>query len=95
MSLKAGEVSIIIKFARDELIRYGGIGIFGAPLLGAGSTLVTLFDELRKTVAVPSPETVDAVLRAVHVHMASIKAAKIDRTPKHHLLCHMCHRTQG
>eukprot|EP00959_Pyramimonas_sp_CCMP1952_P046663 974737-Pyramimonas_sp.AAC.1 len=95
MSLKAAEVSVMIGFVLSQLEKWGGAERFGAPLLGAGTSLVTLKSELAAHEGVPSPAGMMAIRAALDAHIMCSKAAGIKMSPKHHLLCHMVHRIAG
>eukprot|EP00959_Pyramimonas_sp_CCMP1952_P032541 682870-Pyramimonas_sp.AAC.1 len=95
MSLKAAECSTLLPFAVYSLEKHGGASIFGCPLMGAGHALVKLADALKSVSVVPTKGEMHIIRNQLDLHMACAQSAGIGLTPKHHLMCHLIHRTLG
>eukprot|EP00959_Pyramimonas_sp_CCMP1952_P011772 247862-Pyramimonas_sp.AAC.1 len=95
MNLKAAEASTLLTFATSELIRYGGAAVFGDAILGCGASLETIVNKLKESDIIPPPHTMRDIMTALDTHLLSTVAAGIALTPKHHLLAHMLHRSEG
>eukprot|EP00959_Pyramimonas_sp_CCMP1952_P271348 5672875-Pyramimonas_sp.AAC.1 len=62
-------------------------------MVGAGGALKCLVDELRLHDVQPSPPAFLKIVSYLTSHFKCAKRAGLGLTPKHHLLCHMIHRT--
>jgi len=83
-----------MRFALDRLEAHGGAAVFGAPIIGAGHSLVHLTDLIKQNKHQPPRDTFREMLGALDMNLHFSKLAGIKLAPKHHQMCHMMHRTR-
>jgi hypothetical protein len=95
MSLKAGEVPTACAFAMHLLRKFGGREKFGPRFVEAGETLVRFTEVLRQGDAMPTADQMISIRESYARHLTCCKLSGVTFSPKHHLTCHMVHRTEG
>ena len=95
LSLKAGEAKVMIAFSISQLVKYGGVDRFGAPLLGALASLKKFTEELSKEHVIPMKKSMDVLWESYNNHLRCCVRAGIRLAPKHHLTIHSLARTKG
>eukprot|EP00959_Pyramimonas_sp_CCMP1952_P403015 8444742-Pyramimonas_sp.AAC.1 len=95
MSLKAAEAGMLVRFVVDLLVKLGGPGKFGLPVICAGESLVRYMSVMREIEVVPTDVQYNDMLNASQVHLTSCRACGIAFVPQHHVLARMTVRTHG
>eukprot|EP00959_Pyramimonas_sp_CCMP1952_P195206 4081698-Pyramimonas_sp.AAC.1 len=69
MSIKAAEVSIMMRFAFHSLSLHGGADVFGAELVGAGHAPMALITGMRNSSTIPAPDEMFKIRVALDSHI--------------------------
>jgi hypothetical protein len=94
MTLKAGEMRAMVGFSYWLMQRYGGVAAFGGPIMGAAKALRDFIDEIGQGEVMPDASQMARIRSSYDVHLRLCRSCGITLTPKHHLCCHLVHRTR-
>eukprot|EP00959_Pyramimonas_sp_CCMP1952_P401789 8418809-Pyramimonas_sp.AAC.1 len=93
MSTKAAESAVLVNFATDMLLKFGGVNTFGSDMLGAGQALQAFIKEMKSHKAVVSEHSVETMLGYLEMFAKLGQSVGIKFVPKNHVLGHFAHRS--
>ena len=94
MSTKAAESAVLVNFAVDMLLKFGGVDTFGADMMGAGEALLEFIQEVKSHKAVVNETNVEKLQGHLEMFARLSVSAGIKIVPKNHVLGHFAHRTR-
>eukprot|EP00959_Pyramimonas_sp_CCMP1952_P112574 2353562-Pyramimonas_sp.AAC.1 len=94
MSTKAAESAVLVKFAVDMLLKFGGVATFGFDMMGAGEALLAFIQELKSHSAVVNETSVEKLQGHLEMFAKLSATAGIKFVPKNHVLGHFAHRAR-
>ncbi len=93
MSLKAAEAGIVLPFVVNELMVLGGPAVFGAMLIGAGTSLLAFCRKIKSCKVIVGPQQYKELMLSLDAFLMCAKSSNLTLTGKAHQLAHLVQRT--